>query len=111
MRISDWMSDVCSSDLRDQQGRPGPGATFLPRPLAAELALERFATKYRVDDEARIALHHDPPQRRDEEGERRQHRIAEDERDRCKRRRNDEQRHRPRLHQRERQIYTRRTAE
>src|SRR3546814_4559446 len=35
---------------RDQQGRPGPGAAFLPRPLTAKLALGRAAAEHRVDD-------------------------------------------------------------
>eukprot|EP01136_Pigoraptor_vietnamica_P002940 Opistho-1_new@31559 len=89
----------------DQQGRPRPRAAFLPRPLTAELTLGRLAAEQRVDDHPRIAFDDDPAQRRDQERQRGEHRIAEDERHRRERRGDDEQRHRPRLHQRERQIF------
>src|SRR3546814_13009272 len=40
MRISDWSSDVCSSDLRDDRRLAGPGRN--PRPRRARNVLERL---------------------------------------------------------------------
>src|SRR3546814_1420499 len=36
MRISDWSSDVCSSDLVDDQPEPAPKAAAKPAPLITE---------------------------------------------------------------------------
>src|SRR3546814_12196569 len=54
MRISDWSSDVCSSDLKSKQWRFGPDAMarvekdggFLARQLTDTQYLSRLAGKY-----------------------------------------------------------------
>src|SRR3546814_7537199 len=51
MRISDWSSDVCSSDLFDRHARPGRGAA---RPVVGSLrpGLERRHHQQRQQDAA-----------------------------------------------------------
>src|SRR3546814_11906413 len=48
MRISDWSSDVCSSDLPGKPLQPGP------RIAAADLRVERSSVSHRVDVEQPI---------------------------------------------------------
>src|SRR3546814_17129059 len=63
----------------DQQARPRPGAAFLPRPLAAELAFGRLAAEQRIDDNPRIAFDDAPAQRRNQQRPGGKHRIAKEE--------------------------------
>src|SRR3546814_3563226 len=49
MRISDWSSDVCSSDLFTPQRRPSPSVVLyfpaLPRTVSRGFIIERFLTR------------------------------------------------------------------
>src|SRR3546814_20434672 len=65
----------------DQQARPRPGAAFLPRPLAAELAFGRLAAEQRIDDHPRIAFGVEPAQRRNQERQGGQPRNATEQRE------------------------------
>ena len=81
------------------------GGAFLPAPLPREVALGALAAELGVDLQARIAPDDQFAQLRRKQRQGRQHGEAEDQRNRRQRRGDDEHRQRPRLHQRERQIF------
>src|SRR3546814_6626538 len=59
MRISDWSSDVCSSDLRVRFGKDGNVLVEVacrPQPRAAVLARERGQRPHNVDEIFEVAL-------------------------------------------------------
>src|SRR3546814_12174794 len=76
MRVSDWSSDVCSSDLegRPGAGRPsgrrqaGDGACRAVRPLRAARRPARHPAPRRVDGGGRAAARHRSPRGQDRKG-------------------------------------------
>src|SRR3546814_19435853 len=49
MRISDWSSDVCSSDLPCRRGQPGPVQQRLPAEVSGEDAGQQRGARLRVE--------------------------------------------------------------
>src|SRR3546814_3012980 len=63
MRISDWSSDVCSSDIQRKPGALRNGAPFLELPLAfrqlQDQMLRRLGGDREMADILALVLHHD----------------------------------------------------
>ena len=89
----------------DDRDRPEAGSGFDAVPQQLRLAFRRAAAEGRVDRQRRIAFDDRRAQLGRQQRDRRQDRIADQQTDRRERGNDDEGGQRPRLHQRERQIF------